>query len=493
MVLTDEEQPLLRIISHDYESIQQEREGEVGGNDALDFEPLDPEDPRNWSKAYKWGNVFLLALMAFTVTFTCIGVVPVASTIVEDLDGKHSSSANSALLVTIWELGEAAGPLLIAPLSEIFGRYPVFNVCNIGFIAATILAVLSQNSGVFIAARMLTGLCVASNVLNPAIIGDIFESEHRGSVMSLVMLAPLIGGAIGPAISGAIAQTLGWRRMLTIAAGLAILCEVLFLVYFRETYKMAILRRRAAKTMQETGEMPESKSTHEHLAKLWHSMTRPFAVLFGSTVLMLLSLFASVAFSFFYVVSVSLPSILIEKYDFKLAMIGPTFISFSVGSFCSVIVCNFTLDRIYIRLRGPDGAKGKPEYRLPLSIIGAILLPLSVTAYGWIAEYRLPVLLLLASVALMGFSLLLTVVPLSAYVVDACGMYSASAMTGVIVTRCLMGTFLPLTTGPLSDALGYGLGFSILGALSLSLVIIPMSIFRYGEKWRQHSEFTKDS
>lgn len=442
-------------------------------------------------------------------TFTCIGVVPVASTIVEDLDGKHSSSANSALLVTIWELGEAAGPLLIAPMSEIFGRYPVFNACNIGFIAATILAVLSQNSGVFIAARMLTGLCVASNVLNPAIIGDIFESEERGSAMSLVMLAPLIGGAIGPAISGAIAQTLGWRRMLTIAAALAIVCEVLFLVYFRETYKMTILRRRAAKTMQETGEISESKTTHEHLAKLWHSMTRPFAVLFGSTVLMLLSLFASVAFSFFYVVSVSLPIILIEKYDFRLAMIGTTFISFSkwpqmfliavanersgVGSFCSVLVCNFTLDRIYVKLRGPDGAKGKPEYRLPLSIIGAILLPFSVTAYGWIAEHRLPVLLLLASVALMGFSLLLTVIPLSAYVVDACGMYSASAMTGVIVTRCLMGTFLPLTTGPLSDALGYGLGFSILGALSLSLAIIPMSIFKFGEKWRQHSEFTKDS
>jgi MFS family permease len=270
-------------------------------------------------------------------TFTCIGVVPVASKIVQDLDGKQSSSTNSALLVTIWELGEAAGPLLIAPLSEILGRYPVFNVCNVGFIAATILAVCSQSSGVFIAARMLTGLCVASNVLNPAIIGDIFESEQRGSAMSLVMLAPLIGGAIGPAISGAIAQTMGWRRMLVIAAGLAIVCEVLFLVYFKETYKMAILRRKAAKTMQETGEIPESKSTHEHIAKLWHSITRPFAVLFGSSVLMLLSLFASVAFSYFYVVSVSLPLILIERYDFELAMIGTTFISFSKWPPISVI------------------------------------------------------------------------------------------------------------------------------------------------------------
>jgi hypothetical protein len=156
------------------------------------------------------------------------------------------------------------------------------------------------------------------------------------------------------------------------------------------------------------------------------------------------------------------------------------------------LVCNFTLDRIYVRLRGPEG-KGKPEYRLPLSIIGALLLPFSVTAYGWIAEYQLPAVLLLASVALMGFTLLLTVIPLSAYVVDACGMYSASAMTGVIVTRCLMGTFLPLAAGPLADRLGYGLGFSCLGALSLCLAIIPILILRYGEEWRQHSEFTRES
>jgi len=240
------------------------------------------------------------------------------------------SSTNSALLVTIWELGEAAGPLLIAPLSEILGRRPVMHACNFGFIAATILAAASQSSTVFIAARMLTGLCVASNVLNPAIIGDIFSSEQRGSAMSLIMLAPLIGGAIGPAISGAIAQTMGWRRILVIAAGLAVLCEVLFLLFFRETYKMAILRRREDKRVVIEDDMShEPKSAHAGAKRLWHSITRPFAVLFGSSVLMLLSLFASVAFSYFYVISVSLPGILVERYGFELALTGTSFVSFS--------------------------------------------------------------------------------------------------------------------------------------------------------------------
>jgi MFS family permease len=233
--------------------------------------------------------------------------------------------------VTIWELGEAAGPLLIAPLSEVLGRYPVMNGCNIAFIIWTIVAASSQSTKVFIAARMMTGLAVGSGVLNPAIIGDMFESDKRGSAMSLVMLAPLIGGAIGPAISGAIAQTLGWREVLIIASGLAILCELLFLMCFRETYKMAILRCRVKRIQQESGEFENVsvKSTHENMLKLWHSITRPFVVLFGSSVLALLSLFAGVTFSFYYVMCISMPQVLLEVYELTPAQIGSAFLSFS--------------------------------------------------------------------------------------------------------------------------------------------------------------------
>ena len=163
-----------------------------------------------------------------------------------------------------------------------------------------------------------------------------------------------------------------------------------------------------------------------------------------------------------------------------------------IGSFLSVLLCNSALDRIYIRLRGSSASNGRPEHRLPLTIIGAFTLPLCVTAYGWIAEKHLPVPLLLFSVALLGFTLLLTTIPLSAYVVDAFGQYSASAMTGIIVTRCLMSTFLPLTTGPLAQYLGYGWGFTCCGAFSLCLAPVPILVFRYGHIWRQKSVFTKD-
>ncbi len=74
-----------------------------------------------------------------------------------------------------------------------------------------------------------------------------------------------------------------------------------------------------------------------------------------------------------------------------------------------------------------------PEDRLPLVAIGAVALPLSVALYGWVAEARLSVAFLLFSVALLGFTLMFTFLPLMAYVVDAFGLYSASALTALLL------------------------------------------------------------
>ncbi|CRK22740.1 hypothetical protein BN1708_017967, partial [Verticillium longisporum] len=154
------------------------------------------------------------------------------------------------------------------------------------------------------------------------------------------------------------------------------------------------------------------------------------SVLFSSGVLLALSLFGSISFSYFYVMSITLPDILQDIYGFSPALTGSAFITFSIGSFVAIAVCNVGLDRIYIHLRAHDPEGGKPEHRLPLTIVGAFALPLAVMAYGWAAELRLPVPLLLLAAALLDGSLLLAMVPVSAYVVDAFGLYSASAMTG---------------------------------------------------------------
>ncbi|KAI0838857.1 major facilitator superfamily transporter [Hypoxylon sp. FL0890] len=489
----DETQPLLQ----DAHLIYVEREDDTSNKDIVDFDPDgDVENPLEWPRPYKWGIVALLASMAFTVTFTCIAVVPVATRIVDDLDDGQPSESASVLLVTIWELGEAAGPLLMAPLSEVFGRYPVMNVANTLFILATTLAALSQSTTLFISARALTGLAVACNVLNPAIIGDIFVSEERGSAMSLIQLAPLIGGAIGPSISGAIAETMGWRKAMWMSVILATACEVAFLTCFRETYKVPILRRKAARLRRETGN-PALRTVFDmddgsNSGKIWGAIVRPFTVLAGSGVLQALSLFGAIIFTYFYILATTLPEILESSYDFSPAAAGLAMICFSIGSAISVVVCDLTMDRIYVKLRDSHKGAGQPEYRLPLVIIGGFIMPFITAWYGWAAQTNASVFVLLFSVGAIGVALMLGFLPLYAYVVDAFGLYAASAMTAVIVSRCLAGTFLPLAVGSLVSEFGYGIGLSVFAGASLFLAPIPVLVLRYGKIWRQKSKYSRD-
>lgn len=83
-------------------------------------------------------------------------------------------------------------------------------------------------------------------------------------------------------------------------------------------------------------------------------------------------------------------------------------------------------------------------------------------------------------------------VSLMTYVTDAFGIYSASALTAVLVTRCLMSTFLPLSVVPVTDALGFGWGFVGFAGLCLLLAPLPLLVMRFGCAWRQRSIYTKD-
>jgi MFS family permease len=422
------------------------------------------------------------------------------------------------MLVTIWELGEAIGPLFMAPLSEIFGRYHLYLTMNTIFIMAILFAALSPSAELLIISRALMGISAASNVLNPAIIGDMFIPEQRGTAISLIMFIPLMGGTVGPALSGVIVQSLGWRTIIWISVALACICQLMFLVFFRETYKAQILKQKEVRLRMKIGN-PMAGSEKDgrdkvDLMGLRDSIIRPVMVLFNSSVLAALLLFGSFTFAHFYIVSTTLPDILEGIYGLSPTATGLAFIangestagifpisagfqliesSQGLGTVISFIISKVFLDKIYVKLRAFNDGIGLPEYRLPLSIIGALALPPAVILYGWCAENKLPLPILLFSMICLRISMMLGSIPLTAYIVDACGIYSASAMAALISVRCLAGAFLPLSIAQLTGRFGYGGGFSVLGAFGLIFALIPVLVLRYGEQWRQRSRYTAET
>lgn len=167
--------------------------------------------------------------------------------------------------------------------------------------------------------------------------------------------------------------------------------------------------------------------------------------------------------------------------------------SIGIGATGGIIVCNTLLDKTFVMLGKSRGGTSQPEYRLPFMIVGAAILPAVVALYGWVPYARWPVPFLLLAFALIGFFILLIHVPLSSYVVDAFGIYSASAMTMVLIARCLGGTLLPLAIPPLTNALGLGYGFLVFAGICLVLTPLPVAVMRYGSRWRQSSPCTRNN
>lgn len=162
-----------------------------------------------------------------------------------------------------------------------------------------------------------------------------------------------------------------------------------------------------------------------------------------------------------------------------------------------IFTCNRIVDRVYNKLQARHAEATFPEGRLPLVITGAFLLPVTVALYGWAPHLHWPVGVLLLAVVvsqtyklcmlsvivltnrlsqqLQGYSIIISIVPLLTYVTDAFGIFSASALTAVLITRCLAGTFLPLGTAALTDWAGYGWGFTVLAGVCVVLAPIPVS------------------
>lgn len=463
----------------------------------IEFDPNgDPENPQDWSESSKKVVIALLSAMAFMVTFTCISIVPIANHIVFSLNGTENRSS-SILLVTVWELGEALGPLIIAPLSEIYGRYPVYNIANLLFIFGIILAALSQSVELFVFARFLTGMAVACNVLNPSIVGDIYPTHRRSGGMSLAMFVPLIGGAVGPAMSGVIAERVGWRVILWMSAAVAIMCEVMFFLFYRETYRVTILQQRAARLRSETYKESLKVTFEDDAAasalfrsKLWESIQRPARMMYDSSVMKIMALYGGVIFTWYYILATTLPDILTDVYGFSPALTGYSFLLFSGGAAVGLGLANRYQDRIYLLLAHRNKGRALPEFKLPPIILAGVCLPPTIVLYGLVPANHFSVYLQLCITVLQGCFLLMTSVSLMAYVVDATGNYSASATTIVLTARCLAGTLLPLGVPYLTNGLGLGWGYIVIAGIGVVIVPLPMLVFRYGPVWRRKSIFT---
>lgn len=103
------------------------------------------------------------------------------------LEEFHSNdSALSSLIVSIYVMGAAIGPLCLTPFTEMSGRLPITHIAHVLFVVAAAIGGASVNMVMLIVARFFMG--VASAVpctVGGGFIADLIPVEKRGKATTL--------------------------------------------------------------------------------------------------------------------------------------------------------------------------------------------------------------------------------------------------------------------------------------------------------------------
>lgn len=154
--------------------------------------PDDPEKPLNWTKKKKWSNLALIATLTLLTPFGSTMFAPGVPQMMRDF---HSDSPDLASFsVSIYVLGYALGPLFLAPLSELYGRVPIYHTCTFFFMVFTLACGLSTSLGMIIVMRFLAGLAGSCPItIGSGTVADCWRQQERGMVMSAWTLPILLG------------------------------------------------------------------------------------------------------------------------------------------------------------------------------------------------------------------------------------------------------------------------------------------------------------
>ena len=160
----------------------------------VEFIPNDPRNPMGFSMFKKWSLTLLVAFATLAVSFVSSAYTGGFEQITLQF---HVGNEVVTLGLSLFVLGFAIGPLLWAPLSEMFGRQILFFGTYGALTAFNAGAAASQNIQTLLILRFFAGSFGSSPLTNAGgVIADMFPASQRGLAMSVFAAAPFMGPTV---------------------------------------------------------------------------------------------------------------------------------------------------------------------------------------------------------------------------------------------------------------------------------------------------------
>ncbi|KAF2431754.1 MFS general substrate transporter [Tothia fuscella] len=448
--------------------------------------PSDPQNPLHWPTWKRRLDMTLISIITFLSPLGSSIFAPGTALTMTDFD--TTSNAIGALMITIFILGYAVGPMFLSPLSEIYGRYPVIVLSCWFFVALLIGCGFAPSMPALIIMRFLAGTG-GSGVMSiaPAMVADIYPVEQRSFAMGIVLFVQSVSPAAGPICGGFIAQRLGWRWaywILIIASGVV---TILITFLMAESYAPAIVEKKTQRLRKELErEDLRSKLALEvtGLVLLKRSLVRPIKLLTRSPAVIAMSLYVATIYGMLYLLFTTIPTVFGDIYGWSIELTGLVYISFAIGMCLSLAILMKTTDKKVARLRKLNNGVFEPEMRLKGIVYFAACTGPAILVYGWTVQYRVHWIVPILALIPFGVGMVAIFLSCQTYIVDSFSVYAASAVAAVAFLRSILGAFLPFAGPPLLESLGVGWGNTVLGLIAICLTPIMPLFIRYGHQLR---------
>ena len=135
-----------------------------------------------------------------------------------------------------------------------------------------------------------------------------------------------------------------------------------------------------------------------------------------------------------------------------------------------------------------------PEARRYPAIIGGFFgVTGGMLVYRWAADPNIHWMAITVGLTMVSFGTTAVVISIANYLIDAYTKYAASGLAAVGFVENTFIAFLPLAASAMYTKLEFHWASTLLGCVSLILVVTPLVVIRWGQEIRARSPFMKEA
>ncbi|KAM0806128.1 MFS multidrug transporter [Usnea florida] len=467
----------------------------TGDEVLVDFDGKDdPYRPINWPYRKKVITTILYGFTTCWVTFASAIYSAGVRQIAEDFNTTIPVSTAGISMVVF---GFGLGPLLWAPLSEVYGRKTA--VLAPYFIAAifSFATGAAKDIQTVLLTRFCTGFFGSAPVTNTGgVLFDIWSPEQRGMAMVGYAIAVVGGPTIAPVIGGAITSShLRWRWTEYLTGILMMAQLVLNVIILDESYGPALLVYKAQRLRHKTGNWALHAKHEEWNVSLKELadkyLVRPIQMFF-TPICFLISLYSAFVYGILYANLGGFGIAFQEVRHWGPVTGNLPFLAMLMGM-CVAGLMNIYNNKDYFKKFRANGNRSVPEARLPPMMIGGVLFAIGLFLFGWTSDPKVNYWPSIIGIFLTGVGFTAIFQSSLNYLVDTFTRYSASAVAANMFLRAMFAGAFPLFVGPMYHNIGIGWGNTIFGCVAVILVPVPFLFSKWGRSIRANGEWSRPS